>query len=160
MNKTKLKLTAILLLGIGLSKGNAQQALLVTGGDASGNGGSTSYSVGQIVYKSNTSTAGSVNQGMQEAYEIIALGIKVTSLNISLFVFPNPVNDKLTLSITNFSSEKLVYELFDLQGKLITSDLIFGNETQINTGNLPGAVYFLNIVEKSKKIQSFKIIKN
>jgi hypothetical protein len=160
MKNTKSKLAALLLWAIGFSTGYAQQAILASGGDASGNGGSVTYSLGQIVYTSNTGPKGSVNQGIQEAYEIITLGINETALNISLYVFPNPVKDKLTLLIENFSKEKLVYQLFDIHGQLVDSEQISGNQTQINTGYLSGAIYFLNIVEGTKQIQSFKIIKN
>jgi hypothetical protein len=139
MNINKSKWIAALLLGFCLSNVYAQQAMLTSGGVASGSGGSVSCSVGQIVYTSNTGPGGSVNQGMQEAYEIIPLEIKKTVLTSSLSVFPNPVKDKLILSITNFNNEKLVYQLFDVQGQLVMSKRIDDNQTEINTGDLPSA---------------------
>ncbi len=51
----KLKLIAILLLGIGLTGLQAQTALIATGGIALGSGGSVSYSIGQVVYHQHIS---------------------------------------------------------------------------------------------------------
>jgi hypothetical protein len=39
------------------------------GGEATGSGGSVSYSVGQVVYTTNTGINGSVAQGVQQPYE-------------------------------------------------------------------------------------------
>jgi hypothetical protein len=48
----------------------AQETATGTGGDATGTGGTSSYSVGQILYTTNTGTNGSINQGVQQPYEI------------------------------------------------------------------------------------------
>jgi hypothetical protein len=77
-----------------------------SGGDATGTSGTVAYSVGQVVYTSNTGSTGSVAQGVQQSYEIFMVGIKETELNISLSVFPNPTSDNLTLQISNYNHEK------------------------------------------------------
>lgn len=50
MYKKKVKLCILLLSGLGLAGLQAQEAVPATGGNASGSGGTVSYSVGQIVY--------------------------------------------------------------------------------------------------------------
>lgn len=59
MRHKKIKLCAVLLLGLGLTRLQAQEAIPASGGNATGNGGSASYSVGQVVYTTNTGTNGS-----------------------------------------------------------------------------------------------------
>ena len=89
------------------------------------------------------------------------LGIKETTLNISLTAFPNPTTENLTLQISDFNNEKLAYQLFDMQGKLLSNGQVTAQQTQINTASLPPATYFINVVnQENKKVQSFKIIKN
>jgi len=61
MRHKRLKLNTVLLLGIGLTGLQAQTSVNATGGNASGGGGSASYSVGQVVYTTNTGTSGSYN---------------------------------------------------------------------------------------------------
>jgi len=158
MKHKKIKLS-VLLLGIGITA-QAQQVTTATGGDASGSGGTVAYSVGQVVYTTNTDVSGTVSQGVQQPYEIFTVGIKETELNILLSVFPNPTAYNLTLQISDYNNEKLSYQLFDMQGKLLNNGQVIAQQVQINTANLPPATYFINVVnQENKKIQSFKIIK-
>lgn len=76
-------------------------------------------------------------------------------------VFPNPTADNLTLQISDYNNEKLSYQLFDMQGKLVNNGQVTAKQTQINTSSLPSATYFINVVnQENKQVQSFKIIKN
>jgi hypothetical protein len=161
---TKNKSRPILLLTTGLlwaGLAQAQESANASGGDATGSGGTVAYSVGQVVYTTNTSASGTVSQGVQQAYEIFTVGIKETELNISLSVFPNPTADNLTLQISDYNNEKLTYQLYDMQGKLLSNGQVTAQQTQIKTSSLPAATYFINVVnQENQKVQSFKIIKN
>ena len=160
----KTKSIPIVLFAIGfLSAGfaQAQQSANAAGGDATGSGGSAAYSVGQVVYTANNGPSGTVSQGVQQAYEIFLIGINETELNNSLSVFPNPIVDNLTLQISDYNNEKLSYQLFDLQGKLLSKGQIIAQQTQIKTASLPPATYFIEVLnQENKQVQSFKIIKN
>ena len=159
MKHKHLILFAIGLLWAGFA--NAQQSVNCTGGNATGSGGSVSYSVGQIEYTSHTGSAGSVSQGVQQPYEIITVGEQQSELQISLVAFPNPTADVLTLQISDFKDENLSFQLFDVQGKLLNDGKIVGTQTNLNTLNLNPATYYLNVLNQNNKtIQSFQIIKN
>jgi len=155
----RVKFSAVFLLGLGLTGLQAQESINATGRDASGSGGTAAYSLGQVVYTTNSGTSGTVSQGVQQAYEIFTVGIKETELNISLSVFPNPTIDHLTLHIQDYNNEKLIYKLFDMQGKLLSKEVIISNQTQINISDLPVATYLMIVMQKNRKVQSFKIIK-
>jgi hypothetical protein len=161
---TKNKARPILLLATGFlwaGLAQAQESANVSGGDATGSGGAVAYSIGQVVYTTNTSSSGSVAQGVQNAYEIFTVSVEETTLNISLIAFPNPTTENLTLQISDFNKEKLAYQLFDMQGKLLSNGQVTAQQTQINTASLPAATYLINVVnQENKKVQSFKIIKN
>ena len=162
MTKNKSRSIVLLtagLLWVGLCQ--AQESANASGGDATGSGGSVAYSVGQVVYTTNTDASGTVSQGVQNAYEIYTLDIKETELNISLTAFPNPTTENLTLQISDYNNQKLSYQLFDMQGKLLNNGQITAQQTQINMNSLPSATYFINVVnQENKKVQSFKIIKH
>jgi opacity protein-like surface antigen len=159
-NKSRLiLLLATVLLWAGLAQ--AQESVNASGGDATGSGGTVAYSIGQVVYTTNNGISGSAAQGVQDVYEIFTVGIEGTTLDISLTAFPNPTTDNLTLQISDFNNEKLAYQLFDIQGKLLSNGQVTAEQTQINTSRLPPAAYFINVVnQENKKVQSFKIIKN
>ena len=76
MRQKRLKLSALLLLGLGLTGLQAQESINTTGGNATGDGGSASYSIGQMVYTTTTGDDGSVAQGVQQAFEIYVLGVE------------------------------------------------------------------------------------
>jgi hypothetical protein len=161
---SKIKLIRILLFAGALllaSNIYAQISVNTSGADASGNGGKVAYSIGQIFYTTNTDNAGVVSQGVQQTIQISNVGIKETSLNISLEVFPNPTTDDLNLKIKNFNGEKLSYQLYDMQGKLLKNGKILSKQTLIEMSNYPSASYTVNVVSsENQNIQSFKIIKN
>ena len=148
------------LFSFSMKAQTSHQVLSATGGDATGTGGSVAYSVGQIVYTTSTGTTGSVAQGVEQAYEIYSVGIKETTLNISLSVFPNPTSDFLTLKVQDYNNEALSYNLLDEQGKLVLNEQIITQDTQVAMSTLARGAYFINIVQTNKKIQTFKIIKN
>ena len=144
----------------GLCSAQAQESSNASGGNAGGSGGTVAYSVGQVVYTTNTGSAGSLAQGVQHAYEIFTVGIKETALNISLTAFPNPTIDNLTLQISGYTNEQLSYQLVDVQGKQLSNGQITAQQTQINMNSLPTATYLIHVVNpENKNIQSFRIVK-
>jgi len=159
MKHKKVKLS-VLLLSLGLTA-QAQQAATATGGDASGSGGTVAYSVGQIVYTTNTGTTGSVAQGVQQPYEIsTVVGIEDNSINLALTAFPNPTTNNLTLSVGQADLSKLNFQLYDMVGKLIESRKIASSTETIGMETLPNATYFLKVMNNSAEVKTFKIIKN
>lgn len=160
MRYKRLKFIAVLLSGLQLTGLQAQESINVTGGDATGSGGSVAYSIGQVVYTTNTGISGSIAQGVQHAYEKLTVGLNETSLDISLTLFPNPTADIVNLQISNYKNEMLSYLLYDMQGKILYSEKIVANKTQISLNKWPAAAYFIHVVsQENKKYKSFKIIK-
>lgn len=162
MRYKKIKLSAAFLFIIGLTRLLAQTAIPGSGGDASGSNGTFSYSVGQIVYTSNTGTNGSAAQGVQQPFEISVLTGIEEALGISLqfSVYPNPAIDFIKVKIENYEVENIRYQLFDINGYLILNNLIEGNETNISMQHLKPAVYLLKILQGKREIKTFKVIKN
>ncbi len=152
----------VLLSFILLSKVNvnAQVNINSSGGDGTGSGGSFAFSIGQITYNTYTGSSGSVLQGVQQTYEIFTNGINETDLTISISTYPNPSSDNLTIEISDYNNEILNYQLFDFDGKLLTSGFVTSSNTKINMVAFAQATYFININNQmGKKVQSFKIIK-
>jgi hypothetical protein len=160
MKHKKLKLSVLLLLGFGLTGMQAQKAVLTNGSVALGSGGSMSYSIGQIVYTTNTGTNGSIAQGVQQPFEIFVGLEEGPGSNISCTVYPNPASAVLTLKVENLNNSVYTYSLYDLDGKLLANKKITGNETSIDISQLVAATYFLKVTDNMKVVTSFKIIKN
>ena len=159
--KNKLQLLLILVLlslcHIGV---HAQNTILASGGNASGN--SSSYSIGQIIYNTNTGVGGSVSHGVQQPFEISGTLGTDDAINIAIEfkTYPNPTAGFLTLKINNYQSENLSYQLYDVTGKLLRNREIISHHDRIAMENFSPGMYVLKIVDNQKDIKTFKIIKN
>jgi hypothetical protein len=162
MKRKKITLIAILFLSFGLTALQAQEVANTSGGNASGSGGSVSYSVGQTVYTTNAGINGSVAQGVQQPYEIsIVTGLEdAAEINHSFSVYPNPTTNFLILNIGNYKTQNLFFNLYDIRGKLLESKKTENIETTILMENYASGIYFLKIIESNKELKTFKIIKN
>ena len=121
----------------------AQSTIPATGGNASGSGGSASYSVGQLVYTTNTGTTGSVVQGVQQPYEIsVVTGLQeAKGIDLVCSAYPNPATDFVKLKVENYKTDNLTYQLYDISGILLENKKVEGNETNISMSNLVSATY-------------------
>ena len=159
--KHKNTITSVAFLFLGLGGLHAQETVLPTGGEATGTGGTASYSVGQVVYTTATGTNGSVAQGVQQPYEIsTTVGINETTIQLELSVYPNPTTNYLQLKVDSEKLENLNFQLIDLQGKVIENKKVTANSTTISMEALPKAIYFLNVTKDNQVVKTFKIIKN
>lgn len=154
------KLWPSLLLAFGVLTTYGQVSTVGAGGDASSTSGSVSYSVGQVFFSSQNGSNGSLVQGVQQVYEIAAVGIKNPAFDISMAVFPNPTAHQLTLSVDTPPLPGMEYQLYDLQGRLLGSAQIKETETSISFSAYAKARYTLTITHENVPIQSFSILKN
>lgn len=138
-----------------------QQNTLSSGGDASGTGGSTSYSVGQVAFTTNTSENGSVNHGVQQPYIIQAItGIDEPGISLSLTAYPNPTTDILQLVVESEMKKHIRYQLYSMQGQLLANEDLTLNQTGIDLSGYMPATYILKVIRNNSEVKSFKIIKN
>ena len=138
---------------------SAQEYTVASGGEATGSGGAVSYSVGQVIYTTNTGTNGSVSQGVQQPYVVsTTVGINETSIQLELAVYPNPTTNNLTLKTDD--SKSLSYQLFNIQGAEISSKTLNSKTSNISLEGHPPATYFLKVIKNNEVIKAFKIIKN
>jgi len=139
----------------------SQETIPASGGDATGSGGTSSYSVGQLVYTTNTSSNGSVTQGVQQSIELFNLSNpELTALTLTAVTYPNPTTDYVVLALTNSTLTDLSYALYDLQGRLVHKGKVNEDTTQIPMQHLESAVYLLKVNQNNQELKSFKIIKN
>lgn len=89
--------------------------------------------------------------------------IESTFLN-ELSVYPNPTNEKATLSLISTQNEKLNYVLYDALGKLIeereltVSIGINALEINVNQLQLSKGVYFIKLISSGKEISKKLIV--
>ena len=157
----KRKITLLCFLTLGVIGVRAQNATTAAGGDASGAGGSSAYSVGQVAYNYSSSTAGSVNQGVQQPYELLSVGVNNhPDINLLMSVFPNPSVSSINLNVGKQDLQNLSFQLFDVQGKLLMSQKITNSDTSIKMEEFNAGNYFLKRIDNQSELKTFNIIKN
>ena len=159
----KLLLLVILFLFIPFSSAYSQETFDASGGEASGSGGSASYSIGQVFYNTHTGAyMFSAAEGVQQPFEIsIHVAIEDASdIALEYQVYPNPTRDILNLKIENYYADELIYQLINMNGEVLESNSFSGTTTSISMAGYVNATYFLRIIDKDKAIKVFKIIKH
>lgn len=137
----------------------AQEATVTSGADATGTGGTVSYSIGQVAYVTDTSSEGTVTQGVQQPYEIYAItGIENEKISLDFSVYPNPTTDILYLKVED--NEDVFYQLFDLKGRMVDSEKALMKDTRISMKEFEASTYFLKVMKGEQLVKTFKIIKN
>jgi hypothetical protein len=162
MKPLKALLCFLFLGGFGITTLKAQSTIPVSGGNATGAGGSVSYTIGQVVYTTNTGTNGTVAQGVQQPYEIsVATAIRNTKrILLECLAFPNPTRGKVNLVVRTRDFENLRFKLYDMNGICIQDKRIDSEETEILMESLSSSTYFLKVLSGNMEIKTFKIIKN
>lgn len=157
--KTKTFLALIATL-FAISNVVAQQGVVSSGGDAEGNGGSASFSTGQIAYTTISGSGGTATQGIQQPFEIFVLGLdNYPAINLSAIVYPNPAVSSVSLRIELTDITGLRYEFYDTNGRLLNKGAMIDTETIIDMEKLPASIYIIKVYAGIHELKSFKIIK-
>ena len=141
-------LSLVIFLYYGFSNLQAQETIPTTGGEASGNNGSVCYTVGQVVFTTQTGKDGnSVAEGVQQPYEISVVTSITQAKDIKLLitVYPNPASCYLTIKVDNYETSNLQYSIYNANGKLLQISKATGKKTLIEIDNLITGIYFLKI---------------
>jgi hypothetical protein len=162
MSYTKPIISSFFILSLCFIGLQAQEAIPASGGSAIGDGGTVSYSVGQVFYTTISGASGSVAQGVQQPFEISVVTAieEAIGINLSVSAYPNPAKDYLQLKVENYESESLFYQLYDLNGKLLIHKKVEDSNTSIPMNGFSFGTYFLKITDNKKEVKTFKIIKN
>ena len=139
----------------------SQETLPASGGEATGSGGTSSYSIGQLIYSAYTGSNGSVIQGVQQNIELFTLSNpELTALTLTAVMYPNPTTDYVVLELKDSNLTDLSYTMYDLQGREVAKGKVQQEDTPIAMQVLATGTYILKINQKNNELKTFKIIKN
>ncbi len=164
MKHTKRILALIFGMGFGIFAAYAQHAVNATGGNASNENGSVSYSIGQILYSAYSNSDGNITEGVQQPYEIFVItSIEyLDGIDLKLKAFPNPVDDQLKLLVIGQDrsrSSDFHYWLLDINGKSMKHERMSDKITRIDMSGAQPGVYFLLVTASEERIGFLRIIK-
>ena len=138
----------------------SQDAVVPSGGEGQGSGGTISYTVGQVFYHYYPGDEANITEGVQQAYEIsVITDSDLDVYNFHLTAFPNPVVDRLVLESEVSNPLPLGWRLCNLTGQVLRQGTLEASRIEINTHDLAAATYFIHISQDDQTVQTFKIIK-
>ncbi len=158
----KLYLTALIIMA-SMFILEAQDAVVPAGGTAQGAGGTVTYTVGQIADRQVDGTGNYVVEGVQQPYEIQSVGVNdYPGIELEAVLFPNPTVSYVQLRVTNYEIpvDGLRAQLYDNNGKLLEVFRIVDQETRMDLTQYPTATYQLRVMEGSRILRVFKVVKN
>jgi len=159
--KSLLWYIVVLTLSLMYLPGVAQNNLTAAGGDASGNSGSSNYSLGQVFYQSYSNAYGSISEGVQQTFELLnSTSISEADVQLELSVFPNPTVHSIQLVVGPSSARSHSYRLLDAQGRSLQQKAIQSGSHTLNLSAYPAASYFIQVYQEQRLIHTFHILKN
>jgi hypothetical protein len=134
-----------------------QQVISSSGGAFENSSGSISFTIGECIIGTHSSTGSMLTQGFQQP-KLVIIGISPVHQNtMDIIVFPNPAGEYVILKTDHFQG--LSYTLCDLNGKIISRGGIFSTETEIDFNILEPSTYLLRVDRNETLIRTFKIQK-
>lgn len=147
----------------------AQSNTVTTGGTASGDGGTVTYTVGQIAVQTNGGGAISVAEGVQQPYEISVVGIDdFPAVTLKAKVYPNPTLGEVTLAFegglelmsqNGISMNTLQYRMNDANGKTLSVNHITSDQSQIDLTACAPGTYYITVFSDKNVLKTFKVVK-
>ena len=74
-------------------------------------------------------------------------------------VFPNPVADNLTVSIPVLPKGAVIFQLVDVNGRIMLTQALTSDYSTINLSNLPNGIYQYQILHNGISLKSDKVVK-
>jgi len=82
-------------------------------------------------------------------------------LDFDIVAYPNPTNDKVTISHNSKTDESLTLTIYDFNGRELIKKQLTLQKNEINMQYLPPALYMVYINKANNQlVKSFKIIKH
>ena len=140
----------------------AQSAIVPVGGDAQSNGGSVSYTVGQVAVQTSSDGTISVAEGVQQPYEIMTVGVDdYPQIVLNAVVYPNPTENIAQLQLNGFEIPSGGFRaiLYDGNSKMLPSLNVTHDITPCKLGQYATGTYYLERRDSKRLLKTFKVLR-
>lgn len=140
-----------------------RQVIASTGGYAAATGLQVSYTVGETVIATGTSSNIIVTQGFQQP-DGNSVGIEELDNGLSVNVYPNPVSNEVAVEISAMNDLNVSATVYDMHGKQTSVGLsnlkVNGTlKTSLDISSLSAGQYFISFTDASANLGTVRIQK-
>lgn len=136
----------------------AQERSVASGGEASGTGGTVSYTIGLPDFQTYSGSNGTISEGVQQAYELLSLNVNDWNKDFQVVFYPNPVTDYLVIEVPETDAE-LTYNILSHSGQLVKSGNLSEIKTSIEVRSFVSEGYFIEIRKNNQLVRHYQFIK-
>jgi len=138
----------------------AQQVISSAGTNATGASGQVSWTVGETVIETFTGSGSILSQGFQQGKLTITQVGEIDNPSVQVYVYPNPVNDKLKIEFSNFNPGKYFIQITDANSRVVFERKAATDTQTIDMDSFQAGIYFLKIGNLAEnQYETCKIIK-
>jgi hypothetical protein len=155
-----MKRIAIICVIIGLAISlHAQEAVVASGNYHQNASGSISWGLGETAIQTLTAGENIITQGFQQTRLIITSVNELPGIDFTISAYPNPAHDFINLKVDKEDFEKIRYELFDQNGRILKAETFETNPVIISFQGRSAGIYFVRVISGNLELKTFKIVK-
>ena len=159
MKKQLLTIAAIGLLGTIKAQTVMPEVLSSSGGSGQTAQVSLAWTIGEPVTTTVSDGTSTLTQGFQQPTLLIATSQNENNELLSLFVYPNPTADYVTLKLDQSNDAQYNFKVFDSAGKLVNEGKANASQPNISFQGFASGQYTISLLSPKLKQQSISIIK-
>jgi hypothetical protein len=122
----------------------SQSVFVASGGDFKSNGGSISFSFGQVMADTYNSSVGQMYIGVQLPFEISQITSTYQAYKYDVLIYPNLVDDKFNISYSSSDDAKLKYLIYSSQGSIVHAEKkLLDEKEEVDVSDYASGEYFI-----------------
>lgn len=153
-----LLLLSVFILHTSFGQTISQDVITTTGESVTNSAGYLSWSIGEPVIETDSSSDSYLTQGFQQPGLVIVSSIDNFNNSDGITVYPNPVTT--SLYIKHDQEQAIQIDLVDALGRLVLKSTLSGQQNSIDLNSFAAGMYFLRVYDSNNKlISSLKVDK-
>lgn len=151
------KIIVSFMIAFAVFKADAQQVVSSSGGTFVTENSMLDFTIGEICTETLGTSQLIITQGFQQPF---ISDVNVAEIqSIGLNVYPNPAQTELYIELKQQENKALTYAIYSITGKLLKNESISNLVTSVNVDAFVPGTYVLQVSDKRKNIETYKIIK-
>jgi hypothetical protein len=138
----------------------AQEVISSSGDYYSNASGSISFTIGEPITETVSSTNNALTQGFQQsAWWFVGVEKKDNALQVD--VFPNPTRGELNIRFPKTTTNQYLLKLVSIDGKVVLSKQIELSENlhHMQLHSMPSTIYYLQVISDNQLIKQVPVSK-